>query len=488
MVATQKPPQPRNRRAVRLTYLMKHILTLLAAASLGACALNPAPHPAAAPSASTLAYLTQPLSSTSVFREGDMLNFAVFSYLPTAKVMYRVQLSASCKAGKGWLNYLDIIRRVYPFSVDGLYASPRELKPGELELLRKNPSFIQACASTPTPQWHQVGSEQDGRQTYVDSASLVVTGNIRQAWVLDDFADEHPTLPFMAPVAQSRSHLMIDCARKNFTALISYDLDADNQVTQRTPDSTRVAVAVADFPAYRPVFDAVCGSPQALAQLPGYVARVKPPAQIQHLDIQPEVADAIDRLALPAPHKALHYLHIIGTSTTAKGTEAVDEQQFIDTDPATGQLAISRRADQVRSTRASFRGLLNLTAHAHGQSVTGWDETSGLLNIAFTGDWVNLPIGASLALQYDATDLNSQRHYAGPVHVRTECTVQSELPASQVNAQLTGKAKLLACHWPRDAYKRSFTFQYLEDYGFFFENHMDNHPGSSFDRYLHVAR
>lgn len=467
---------------------MKRFLVAGAVLALAACAHQPQHGAPPQASAADPSPFSGSIMRATAFREGDQLNFTLFSFSPSRRRSQTVQVSASCSGDEAWLVYMDTPRRLYPYSEDGLYNTAIPLKPDQLQALQHNPSFKQACAMVKVPEWRLVSVQPDGRRLYVDAANLHTQGSTRRVWLMEDYPDERPAAPYMAPMAQTRSYAVFDCARQTQTPIGGYALDASNRVTQSTSVTALQVRTVDEYPQDRPLYPAVCGTPADLAQLPGYAARIKPPAQVEYLDVVPGVAHAIQQLGLPEPRKTLHYVQIIGTSTTSNVTTAIDEEQFITADVDSGQWAITQRAARVRSSIESFRGLLNLTDHTHYQGATSWDKTSGVVSMAFAGDWQHMPIGAQLVYQFDSASLSSNRHYAGPVHVKTLCSVQSESAAARVNTQLSGKAKQLSCHWEGDAYRRTFTVQYLEDYGFFFINHMDPNRVWSYDRYLHVVR
>ena len=468
---------------------MKAIALTLAAAMLAACAQHPVsktPSTSTQPIPAALAVFAGPILPTTVFREGDWVNFTVLAFVP--QHLYRLQLSTTCSGDKGHLAYLNEPRQVYPDSVDGLYAAQRPLKKDELEQLRNHKAFAQLCTANLPADWRLVRTAQDGTQVYVDRANIVTTGTLRNAWVLDDYVDEHPEAPYMAPVAQTRRYVTFDCAHETMSNLHSYDLNAAHQVTDMPAAATTASNVLTDLPQYRPVYAAVCGDPQALATLPVYLARIKRPTEVEHLYVQPAVVEAVRRLDLPAPRKALHYLQIIGTVTGPTGSQGIDEEQFVQRDASSDLWHTTRRTENSSSSRTSWRGILALIDHTHYQTLPVRDVTAGIENISFFGDWKNLPVGSQVSFEYDATHLDSLKPYAGAFHQTTECAVQSEGPASAVNAQLSGKAKQMVCHWLPDFYKRSFTYQYLEDYGYFFDSHMDSNPVGSYDRYLHAVQ
>lgn len=469
---------------------VKSLLAALAIATLAACAQRPPQANVVTPAAAAdQATFSAPVMRISAFREGNRLNFRILQFSSATKHLEMTQVSADCSTGQGELIYQEMVRRLYPSSDDGLYNPPQLLNARQVGILRANPTFKLACSALKAPDWGQVSIAADGRQQYIDRANVEAAKALRQVWLLEDYPDEHTTLPYMAPVAQQRRRAMFDCAHQTVSLWGAYDLDARNHVTGFTPDTPlRFNVPMASAVEFRPAFDAVCGNPEALAHLPGYTARIKAPAQVRYLDVQPEPLAAVNRLALPAPRKQLHYLQIIGTVTSPSGTIAVDEEQFLSPDPGTGLLAISRRSDTRWATRESFRGLLDLVDETHYEGAPSWDITKGVTSVAFTGDWQHLPVGAQLGFQGEVVSLDSRHHFPGPYHISTLCTVQGESSAAQVNSQLSGQAKQLSCHWEHDAYKRVFTLQYLEDYGYFFLNHMDPNQSASYDRYLHIAQ
>ena len=78
-----------------------------------------------------------------------------------------------------------------------------------------------------------------------------------------------------------------------------------------------------------------------------------------------------------------------------------------------------------------------------------------------------MPVGAALGFSFK--DLNRDTAEDDRVLGRTyTCLVARELPASKINAALSGNATELNCTVIGERYNATSTEMYLQDYGYFF--------------------
>ncbi|MNP11474.1 hypothetical protein D3C76_1036620 [compost metagenome] len=196
---------------------------------------------------------------------------------------------------------------------------------------------------------------------------------------------------------------------------------------------------------YQALFALACATPDKVAQLAPFSPRFKAPIVTAVLPpVSPSVMVALERLQLPKPAQPLTYLDAVGTSTI-KGTG-------------------------YEAQKITWRGLIPLVSKT---DFTGMSESSALTSLSFKGDWKTMAVGSKLSYsQQGATNNNVIGQYGKDLKI-TECTVQQQLPASTLNASLSGSAKALDCSVQGDEDKRVNHLFYLEDYGYFFSASID---------------
>jgi len=122
------------------------------------------------------------------------------------------------------------------------------------------------------------------------------------------------------------------------------------------------------------------------------------------------------------------------------------------------------------SQEISWRGLLRLVSQTHFNAES---ESQTLTSLSFKGDWLHMPVGSTLSYVRQGSTTNSQLGLYDTALKITECTVERELPANTLNANLSGNAKALDCHLKGDQYPRVDHLFYLVDYGYFFSASTD---------------
>ncbi|MDD1015685.1 hypothetical protein [Pseudomonas rubra] len=447
--------------------MQRLILTALCAATLVGCAT---------PSKENIdqyigSMLTQPLSTYSLFREGDVLSFQVSVPASAGLSDRSFQLEASCVEPNVAIMYLDADTRAYFKSPSG-YAPPQPMPDRFHATLLKNPSFAAACKTQPKPDWRKLKGEEGELWVLIDRNSIRKMGNDVSLWAAFDQPSILLDLPYNAPYAQKREHHRFNCSAGTDTLLAGYDVDGNNRVTDgmvpSLPKPEPVAGSNAD---YQALFALACATPDKVAQLTPFTARLKAPIATGKLPpVSPSVMVALERLQLPKPVQPLKYLETVGTSTMKGRSSPMREEHFLSVDGNSQQLMVILRGNGYEAQKVTWRGLITLVSKT---SYTGMNESSALTSLSFRGDWKTMAVGSKLSYSHQgATNNNVVGQYGQELKI-TECTVERQLPANTLNARLNGDAKALDCSVKGDKYMRVNHLFYLEDYGYFFNASTD---------------
>jgi hypothetical protein len=468
---------------------------------LAGCGTHPASDspPAAAedslPVASTDAerMLAQTLAGTpvaaSVMRDGQRLSYSVQLPATDAASASSAQLDATCDGASARLIYLDGAQRVYLGSPNGQYAPATSIPAKYLPLLKANPAFARACASTPAEDWRVAHGKGAESLILLDRASLKTENNLQQFWGAYDEPVLGHDQPYAAPVAQKREHYSVDCGQQRFSLLAAYDLDDKRTVTDGVvfddPKPEPMTGAHAD---YRLLFDLVCKHPEKIAQLPAFTARALAPSDLTPPGVAPAVITAVKRVALPSSPKALKQVLEVGTSSLKGQAGELREDVFFEQDKATGQLLSRVRGQGYEGSSVTFRGLFPLAEKTRfqsgGQAVTNIQH---LLSLSFSGNWQQMPVGEQLQYTSLGETVSSLAGSSGKTSTLVRCAVDADVPASSLNAALSGTARKLRCSTDGDEYKRVETVFYLMDYGWFFKAGVDPNGFYSEQRTLQVV-
>ncbi|CAK9888513.1 MULTISPECIES: hypothetical protein [Pseudomonas] len=447
--------------------MQRLIITALAAATLTGCAT---------PSKENLdqyiaSMLAQPLSTNSLFREGDVLSFQVNVPANNSLIDHGFQLEASCIEPNVAIMYLDADKRAYFQSTSG-YAPPQPMPERFHAILLKNPSFTEACKTQAKPDWRKLKGEEGEPWVLVDRSSINKMGNEVSLWAAFDQPSILLDLPYNAPYAQKREHHRFNCSTGTYTLLAGYDVDANNRVTDgmvpSLPKPEPVAGSNAD---YQALFALACATPDNVAQLAPFSPRVKTPIVTAVLPpVSPSVMVALERLQLPKPAQPLKYLEAVGTSTIKGKTSPMREEHFLSVDTNSQQLLVILRGKGYETQKVTWRGLIPLVSKT---DLTHLNESSALTSLSFKGDWKTMVVGSKLSYSQQGATNNSVIGQYGKELKITDCTVERELPANTLNASLSGNAKALDCSLQGDEDKRVHHLVYLEDYGYFFSTSID---------------
>ena len=416
--------------------------------------------------------LSKPLVSDSIMREGDVLSFQI-SHSGNAQAAAGLvfQMEASCTSDRATLLYLGGGGRMYPGLNAHQYSTGRAVPANVLGVLKSNPDFIKACASTPASDWRVVKGSGEDQWVLIDRNSLKKDGAELRFWAAYDNPLIGFDAPYDAPYAQKRERYAVDCGKQTYRVVAGYDLDANNTVTDGQVAVALTATAISGSnDDYNQLFKLACGKPESAAQLPKFVARAKKTAPVTLAPLSPAVASAIKNLNMPVAVKPLSYVEVAGQSTYKAKTTDMREERFIGIDSASQQMTLRLSGTHYESDAVSFHGLFDLAKLSRFGVSKGpsMKDSSSVINLSFTGDWQHMPINERL--NYNAT-VRSTNTLFGKVEERqdsNDCTVIRELPASELNVTLSGSAKELTCSKKDDEYKRLNTYYYLSDYGYFF--------------------
>jgi len=419
--------------------------------------------------------LAQPLVADSILRDGDVLSFQ----LPTNVPNQSIQVEAACSSKRLRLTYLNSNQRVY--STGSAQYGPGSGIPEKLRpILAANPSFIQACAQTPTPDWRRLSADDHGIWLLLDRNSLSTAGDEVRFWGAIDSPVIRQSPPHNAPYAQQRERYAVSCGAGTFKRLASYSLDASNQVSDGGVDRSPPSQAIASGnPQQRALLAKVCEGADKVAGLEPSTPRVIVPLPVTLPAVAPAILAAIEQLNLDPPSRSLKYLRVTGTSTFRGVTEPVKEERFFSSDPVSGQLNVAIREEDAESYTVGWRGLLALYSKASFTgSPRGMQQTTTLTQLSYSGDWKTLPVGKTVSFTRAFSTVNDR---AGPHDSKpatSDCRVERELAASELHPRLLGKAKALACQDKAEEVDPVSRIYYLEDYGYFFRASLDKNPYS----------
>ncbi|CRL98237.1 MULTISPECIES: hypothetical protein [Pseudomonas] len=442
---------------------MKHIAVIVALGVLSGCGTQgiKSGDKADAPYKDML---KKPLLADSIMRDGDDLSYQVQVTLTNNLAVPDIaQLQASCTTPSGNLLYLEAPGTPKPDGQPTRITVMRNLTPAVVGELQQNTSFTDACARTPRPDWRLVSSTATQRQLLIDRASLKTVGEKVELWGAYDEPLILTNKLKKMPYAQTRMHWEVSCSRQTYRTLATFSLTPKNVVTfgsvVAVPIDQPFSSAETDT---QTLLKAAC-SP-TVAQLPVAVARTKLEQTLTPAPVPTAVTEAISALGMPPAAKPLRHL----MEKRDLGSSSLRTDVFIEPGTGNGQLKI-RRATQFSSTHiTTFRGLFSLTFQSdfelHGMKVSA---ASNVEQLSFTGDWKQMPIGATLG--FKLKELNRNTAEEDRVLSRnTTCVVARELPASSINSTLSGNAKELNCTAAGDNYQATSTVMYLKDYGYFF--------------------
>lgn len=419
--------------------------------------------------------LALPPVPESVMRNGDTLSYlAVPAVTEQQPYPFAAQIEASCSSYQARIAYVQGEKRVYFGSSNGSYMPPRDV-PDELAgNLKSNAAFQAACQATAVPEWRVVKGGDQVFWVLLDRNSLKAEGDEIRFWAALDEPTVTAGRPYNAPSAQKREHYALDCSKQTFRLLMGYDVDERDKVTDgklfKAPQPQPVSRSV---PEYQTLFRAVCAKPEALAQLPAFTPRSKAPINTPLPAVGAVPMTAIKHLNLAPPRKSFKQTLETGMANTAKSNLPIREERFFEVDKASGQLGIRTRADSYEGSEVSFRGLVALAQKTRFFGKTLMTEDSMLTNLTFSGDWQQMPVGQELTYITQGKRKNSMMGDLGESRQVVKCKVDSEAPAAQLNASLSGQAKKLRCSGEGDKYNRVDTVWYLEDYGYFFKQGTD---------------
>ena len=431
--------------------------------TLAACAS----HPTSTDKQATL--LEQPLTPNSLMREGDVINFEVFAPRePDMAVWQSFQFSAACTQPQVNLVYSFMLRRLYPGN-PGHYAPATALPARYHALLMNNRDFSRACKNIPVPDWRQMVEVDGGQKLLIDNNSLQKQGSAVQFWAAHDEPKARLNLLNNAPFTQTRERYTMDCQARTSTLLTRYYLNENNEVTdgktEMFPKAQPITAVDGD---QQKLFDQVCNAPSGIAGLPAYQPRRKAPVDADALpDVNPAVLKSIEQLHMPAPVRSLTYIALSGTLSNPKTSWPERTEYFLSTDPATQQLAITHKSENLNGRQINWRGLLNLSGREQAKISR---NTAIIDSLSFRGDWQKMAVGSQLGYTRQGSLNSSLIGTLGEKPKTVDCTVDSEGPANRLHPDLKGNAKALSCREQVASTKPEPLehYIYLVDYGFFY--------------------
>lgn len=442
---------------------MKHIAVFVALGLLSGCGAQGMKNGGTA-DAPYKDMLKKPLLADSIMRDGDDLSYQVHVTLTNnVSVPDIAQLQASCATPSGSLLYMEAPGTPGPDGQPTRITVMRNLTPEVIGELQQNASFTEACARTPRPDWRLVSTTDTQRQLLIDHASLKKVGEKVELWGAYDEPLILTNKLKKMPYAQTRMHWEVSCSHQTYRTLATFSLTPKNTVTfgdvVAVPVDQPLSAAEADTQA---LLKAAC-SPTT-AQLPVAVARTKLQQTLTPEPVPAAVTKAIAALGMPAATKPLRHL----TEKRDLGSSSLRTDVFIEADAGNTPLKIRRATQFSSSNITTFRGLFSLTFQGdfdlRGMKVSA---ASNVEQLSFTGDWKQMPIGATLG--FKLKELNRNTAEEDRVLSRdSTCVVTRELPASNINSTLSGNAKALNCTATGDNYQATSTVMYLQDYGYFF--------------------
>ncbi|TFY84949.1 hypothetical protein DYL59_27415 [Pseudomonas kairouanensis] len=444
---------------------MKPLAVIVALGLLTGCSLKPAKN---GPEFGEL--LKLPPLANSVLRDGDVLSYQVH-VTPSkgSNVPDIAQVRASCATPEASLLFLESPGSLAPNGQPVRFTVMRTFAPEAVGYLKQNTAFIEACATTPRPDWRVVSGAATERQLLIDRASLKTVGDSVQVWAAIDEPFILTNKLKKMPYTQTRLHWQVSCGRQVYRTLATFGLNENNVVTfgniETSPKDQPFSSAETDA---QTLLKAAC-SP-TLAQLPNATARTKSEYVLTPAPISPDIEQAINALGMPAPSKTLRHL----TQKRDMGYGPMKMDLYLEPKAQSGQLNIRNVTEYSTYATTTWRGLFNLTFQSqYKMDGINVSSASHLQQLSFIGDWQQMPVGATLG--YSTVEMNRTTTQDDRELIRnTRCVVKRELPASKINSDLSGTAKELNCTITGEKYSGTSTEFYLQDYGYFFTSQNDS--------------
>ncbi|WP_294739796.1 hypothetical protein [uncultured Pseudomonas sp.] len=408
--------------------------------------------------------LTLPALEHSIVREGDRVMYAVELKQKSAILRF----SASCAQGPGRMFY-PTRDRLRP------YTDPQstgfDLPAAQARQLQQSAQLQNACKARPAPDWRMLAPPSEADWLLVDRNSLEHRGNLLYVWAAHDY--QHYRITGGASLfAKEQEQLALDCKQQTIALLSRFNIDESSQAINGEIPRQLKPQTLNQAPAdHVRVFKAACQAPEELARLPTPKARQALPPVISTPIAKPAVLDAIQALDLPKPARALNQLTYDYDAVLFNRTRVGDQtkQTSISTDAASGQTLVLTQDSALGYTLdLTFRGLFALASQSIDLK-TGNEAapTRAMVGLSFQGDWRNLPVGSEVS--YTPTWSKSINPDGSPSADNSEiraitCKVVKELPASTLNPDLQGPAKVLGCIQMKGW---DIQYAYLADYGLF---------------------
>lgn len=444
---------------------MKRLAIIVALGLLSGCSLKPVK---SEPVFGEV--LKQPPLADSILRDGDQLSYQVH-LIPSkgSNVPDVAQVRASCTTPEASLLFLESLGSLAADGQPVRFTVMRTFTPEAVAYLKQNTAFINACATTPRPDWRVVSGAPNQRQLLIDRASLKPVGDNVQVWVAIDEPFILTNKLKKMPYAQTRVHWQVNCGSQAYRTLATFGLNEHNVVTfgntQTSPKDQPFNSAETDA---QTLLKAAC-SP-ALAQLPAATARTKAEQILTPAPLSADIEQAINALGMPAPTKTLR--HLVQKRDMGYGAMPID--LYLDPKAQSGQFNIRNVTQYSTYTTTTWRGLFNLTFQSqYKMDGINVSSASHVKQLSFIGDWQQMPVGATLG--YSTVEMNRTTTQDDRELIRnSRCVVSRELPASKINGALTGTAKELSCTTTGEKYSATSTELYLQDYGYFFTRQSDS--------------
>ncbi|WP_017904707.1 hypothetical protein [Pseudomonas asplenii] len=446
---------------------MKRIAVIAILGLLSACNLQPARNGSGA-QALFGDMLRQPPMADSILRDGDQLSYqAQVASSKSASTPEIAQIQASCSGTEASLLFVESPGKPAADGQPERVTVMSRLLPAVAVNLRQNPGFVEACASTPRPDWRLAGEAEGQRQLLIDRASLKDVGGAWQFWGAVDEPSVLTQQQKRMPYAQTRMRLQANCNNQTYRVRAEFGLNQNNVVTFGKTDSAPQDQPFGSAPATtRALLKAVCvaDTGTALERLPIAVPRSKTARQLTPAQVPATVIAAINALDLPP---ATTLLHRQVMERNSAHTSLRYESSF-ETDPQSGQMRQREKSQYSSSDRITFRGLFSLTFQTQYQDKgLTISQASNVEQLSFSGDWKQMPIGATLGFSFQSRNRDTSRPDR-LVSRQESCVVKRELPASKINSSLGGMARELECTNTSEQLITTSTVFYLQDLGYFF--------------------
>lgn len=444
---------------------MKRLAIVFALGLLGGCSLKPVK---SGPEFGEV--LKQPPLADSILRDGDQLSYQV--HLTTSKgsnVPDIAQVRASCATPEASLLFLESPGSLAANGQPVRFTVMRTFAPEAVGYLKQNSGFIDACATTPRPDWRLANGTASGRQGLIDRASLKPVGDSVHVWAAVDEPFILTNKLKKMPYAQTRMHWQVNCSRKTYRTLATFGLNENNVVTfgniENAPQDQPFNSAETDT---QTLLNAAC-SP-TLAQMPTATARTKSEQILTPAPLSADIEQATHALGMPTPSKT--FRHLVQKRDMGYGPMQID--LYLEPKAQSGQFTIRNVTQYSTYTTTTWRGLFNLTFQSqYKMDGINVSSASHLQQLSFIGDWQQMPVGATLG--YSTVEMNRTTTQEDRALIRnTRCVVKRELPASKLNSALTGTAKELSCTTTGEKYSATSSELYLQDYGYFFTRQSDS--------------